>query len=196
MKTVTPYFIYNEQRYEIKKTRYLVAEYDKLAKENGLNNEDKASAVKAQTMITNLKKYAQKVKELEDIYFETFDDEDERRYLKAKALYEQQFEVFTKLEIETEGITKLQKAGIDLLEQIAIKSLAEQYFNFNESLAKEVWEGFAGTLGNDSTIEWLTYMNECLFEDKEKESNDDFLSKMRKNAEERANNRKKATMKH
>lgn len=189
MKNITPYFIFNGQRFEIKKTRYLLAEYDKLAKENRLDNTEKASAVKAQTMVSDLKKYAEKVKELEDIYFETFDDEDERKYLKAKALYEKQFEEFTKLELETESLDKLQKAGIDILEKIAIKSLAEQYFNFDESKAKALWENYVDELGNDNTVEWLTYMSQCLFED-EREG-DDFLSQMRKNAETKANNRKK-----
>lgn len=191
MNKLVPFFELNEQRYEIKTTRYLLAEYDKLGEESDLSNEDKANAIKAQSLIGDIQKYAEKVKELEEKYFETFDDEDERKYLKVKALYEKTLKELTTFEIETGSTTKLQKAGIDLLEKIAIKGLSEQYFNFDEAKAKEVWEQYATKIGNNATVEWLSAMSDCLFknEDEVVEENS-FLSQMRKKAEQQAINRK------
>lgn len=187
---ITPFFELNGQKYEIKRTRYLLAEYDKLGEQSQLSNEDKANAIKAQSLIGDLQRYAEKLKELEEKYFETFDDEDERKYLKCKALYEVKLEELTTLEVESGSTTKLQKTGIDLLEKIAIKGLAEQYFNFDESKAQTIWEQYAEKIGNNATIEWLTGMSECLFREDEEVEENSFLSQMRAKAEQRAINRK------
>ena len=80
MNKIIPFFQWNGQRYEIKRTRYLLAEYDKLGEESQLSNEDKANAIKAQSLIGDIQRYAEKVKELEEKYFQTFDDEDERKH--------------------------------------------------------------------------------------------------------------------
>ena len=155
-----------------------------------MSNEDKANAIKAQSLIGDIQRYADKVKELEENYFATFDDEDERKYLKIKALYESKLEELTALEIETGSTTKLQKAGVDLLEKVAIKGLAEQYFNFDEVKAQKLWENYVDTLSNhEIVIEWLSAMSECLFRSEEVEDNS-FLSQMRKKAEQRTINRK------
>lgn len=190
MSKIIPFFELNGQRYEIKPTRWLIAEYDKLGDESQLSNEDKANAIKAQSLIGDIQRYAEKFKELEEKYFETFDDEDERKYLKCKALYEVKLEELTKLEVESGSTTKLQKAGIDLLEKIAIKGLAEQYFNFDESKAEKIWGDYVDTIGNNATIEWLTGMSECLFREDEEVEENSFLSQMRAKAEQRAINRK------
>ena len=190
MSKIIPFFELNGQRYEIKRTRYLLAEYDKLGDESQLSNEDKANAIKAQSLIGDIQRYAEKVKELEEKYFETFDDEDERKYLKIKSLYESKLDELTKLEVESGSTTKLQKAGIDLLEKIAIKGLAEQYFNFDESKAEKIWGDYVDTIGNNATIEWLTGMSECLFREDEEVEENSFLSQMRKKAEQQAINRK------
>ena len=190
MNKIIPFFELNGQRYEIKPTRYLLAEYDKLGDESKLSNEDKANAIKAQSLIGDIQRYADKVKDLEENYFATFDDEDERKYLKIKALYESKLEELTALEIETGSTTKLQKAGVDLLEKVAIKGLAEQYFNFDEVKAQKLWENYVDTLSNhEIVIEWLSAMSECLFRSEEVEDNS-FLSQMRKKAEQRTINRK------
>ena len=191
MSKIIPFFELNGQRYEIKPTRWLIAEYDKLGEESQLSNEDKANAIKAQTLIGDIQRYAEKVKELEEKYFETFDNEDERKYLKIKALYESKLDELTKLEVESGSTTKLQKAGIDLLEKIAIKGLAEQYFNFDEVKAQKVWENYVDTMPNhEVVIEWLSYMSECLFRNEEELEENSFLSQMRKKAEQQAINRK------
>jgi hypothetical protein len=131
---------------------------------------------------------------LENIYLDTFDAEDERKYNKCKELYENKLDELTALEVQSGSTTKLQKAGIDLLEKVAIKGLAEQYFDFDESKAKGVWENYVGEIGNNLAVEWLVAMSDSLFKDDEVEENS-FLALSRKKAEERANNRKKALKK-
>lgn len=179
---IKPYFEVDGQKYELMATRYLIAEYQKIGKENDLTNEDKENAIKAQTLINDLQKYIQKVKELEDKFFETFDDEDERKYLKAKSLYEAKLNEFAQLEAETGCTTRLQEKGIEVLEKTAIIGLAEQYFGFNQKQAKIVWDKFVETISEEEKGEWLSYMSECLFKtDEEEVEENSFLSQMRKN---------------
>lgn len=189
MNKIIPFFELNGQRYEIKRTRYLLAEHDKLGRENELSNEDKQNAVRLQSLIGDVKKYAEKLKELEEKFFDTFDSEDERRYLKAKEFYEKALAELTELEVKTGSTARLQKISVDILEKVAIKGLAEQYFNFDEEKAKAIWEQYSDNLGNNETVEWLMAMSECLFEE-DKEEENSFLSQMRKKAEQKAINRK------
>ena len=191
MTKIIPFFELNGKRYEIKRTRYLLAEYNKLGDESPLSQDDKANAIKAQSLIGDIQRYATKLQELESIYFDTFEDEDERKYLKCKALYDNKLEELTALETESGSTSKLQKAGIDLLEKIAIKGLAEQYFDFDEVKAKSIWESYVDEIGNNLTVEWLVAMSDSLFKGDEEVDDNSFLSQTRKLAEERANNRKK-----
>lgn len=190
---IIPFFELNKIRYEIKRTRYILAEYDKLADESQLSNDDKTNAIKAQNLIADVQKYAEKTQELENRYFETLDDEDERKYLKMKALRDKALEDLARFEAETGSTNKLQKAGIDLLEKVVIKALAEQYFNFDEQKAQSIWEQYVDTVENKSEIvEWLSAMSECLFNDENEVEENSFLAQMRQKAEERANNRRKS----
>ena len=191
MSKIIPFFELNGQRYEIKPTRWLIAEYDKLGEESQLSNEDKANAIKAQSLIGDIQKYADKVNEYWEILEKKPDKETRETYYFYKEMYDNALEQLTKLEVESGSTSKLQKAGIDLLEKIAIKGLAEQYFNFDEVKAQKVWESYVDTLPNhEIVIEWLTSMSECLFRSEEEVEENSFLSQMRKKAEQRAINRK------
>jgi hypothetical protein len=189
---INPYFEVDGQKYELKATRYLIAEYQRIGKEVEISNEDKQNAVKAQNFIADIKKYLLKTKELEDKYFDTFDDEDERRYLKAKALYENKLNELTKFEAETGSTTRLQEQGVMVLEKTAIKAIAEQYFDFNEARAKELWDKFTETIDKETKEEWLSYMSDCLFKTNEEEVQENsFLSQMREKKLKQNNYKKK-----
>lgn len=179
MDKITPFFELDGKRYEIKRTRYLLAEYDKLTTESNLSNEDKANAVKAQSLISDIQRYAKLTQELWEVFTQTFNDEDERKYLKAKALYEHSLDELTKLEVESGCTTKLQKAGLDLLEKIAILGLAEQYFDNDYSKGEAIWVRFVEKYGKSNAAEWLSAMSECLFSEESEEEENPFLAKVR-----------------
>lgn len=198
MKNLIPFFELNGQRYEIKRTRYLLAEYDKLADESTLTNEDKTNAVKAQSIIAEIQKYGKKADEYWEKLLENPSKETKENYYMFKEMYDKALEELAKLEAETGSTTKLQKEGINLLEKMAIKGIAEQYFNFDESKATAIWEQFVDTMPNHNAVaEWLTGMSECLFSNDETEVTEEnsFLSQMRLRAEQKANFRKNAIKK-
>lgn len=187
MDKIIPFFEVNGQRYEIKRTRYLLAEYDKISEQSQLSDEDKANAVTVQNLINDIRKYAAREQELWDKFCETADDEDERKYLKFKELREKATREYAEYNTSTQ---KLQKAGLDILEKIVIKGIAEQY-NMSEEQANEIWCSYVDEVGKNRAAEWLGYMSENLFGNNDEEEDNSFLSQMRKRAEQKATRRNK-----
>lgn len=179
MERIIPFFELNGKRYEIKRTRYLLAEYDKLTESADVSKEDKVIATKMQNLIADIQKYGEKTKELEEKYFEDFDDIVEKKYLKAKALYENALNEYAELEAETGSGVKLRKQSINILEKIAIMGIAEQY-DLDTEKATTIWEEYVDTIGKEQAVEWLAYMVECLFSNEEGVEDNSFLYQMRK----------------
>lgn len=179
MNTITPFFEVDGKRYEIMRTRYLLAEYDKMRENSNLSNEDKENAIKVQTLTADIHRYALKTQELWEAYEQTFNDEDERKYLKVKALYENAMSQLTKLEVESGCTARVKKAGINILEKLAILGLAEQHFEGNYEKAETIWIKFVESLGKDNVPEWLSAMSECLFTDEGDGTENPFLAQMR-----------------
>lgn len=182
MARITPYFEVKGKKYEIKRTRYLLAEFDRLREETELSEEDNINVGKAQSLIEDVQKYAEKLKEREEIFFETYDTEDERKYLKVKELYENALAELTKLEAKTKSITKARKLSYNNLEKIVIIALQEQY-GMSDKEAKETWETFVDENGNDTAVDWLGEMNRRLFGQDEEEENP-FVAQSRAKAEQ------------
>lgn len=179
MDKIIPYFELKDRTYEIKLTRYLLAEYEKEIAKNQLPKEDQAKATKSVTMTKRVTKFAEKLKELEDRYFETFDEEDKRKYLSMQKLYDEAYDALVEEEAENSMLQSTRKTMINILEQIAIKGLAEQYFNGDYEKGKDLWEKYVEVIGESEAVEWLFAMKECLFVKDEKENKNSFLARMR-----------------
>ena len=196
MKKINPFFEVNGNRFELKRTRYLIAEYDKATKESNLKAEDTENVLKVQRLASDAKKFAERLEVLEERYFETFDDEDERKYLKCKEMLEQTMEKMAHIEASTECTKIAIETSARILENIAILGLAERYFNFNKELATQTWESYVESLPSQNmAIEWLQLMADSLFNEEVEEEGNDFFSMKRKEAEQLAENRKKALKK-
>jgi hypothetical protein len=196
MKKINPFFEVNGNRFEIKPTRYILAEYDKMTRESNLDAEQKENVLKVQRLAEEAKKFAEQLAILQEKYFETFDDEDERKYKKCREMYEQIVEKMTHIEASTDCTKLAIDTSARLLEKIVILALAEQYFNFNNELAKQTWESYVESLpSHNVAIEWLNLMADSLFNDTETENEDDFFAQKRREAEQNAENRRKALKK-
>lgn len=180
MEKIIPYFEVDGITYEIKRTRYLLVELKKAQNRKDYTQKEQATATYAASIVSDVKKYAEKTKELEEKYFETFDEEDRRKYLAMKELYTKALLEMTNLEVETNIIDTANKKMLDMYEEIAVKGLAEQYFDMNLEKGKELWEKYVDSVGTKEASEWLMYMYECLFTKDESEvDGNSFLSKMR-----------------
>ena len=190
MKTI-PFFEVNGNRYEIKMTRYLLVEYDKLRDNVNVSAEDKEKVLYLQKVVEDLTKYAKKLKELEERFFETFDAEDERKYRLMKGLYDETYKTFTEL-TSTNALNNAHKERLYALEATVIVGLAEQYFNFNKELAKETWQSYLASVDATKTIDqWLMAFGEYLDSDTEEEGKEEtFLSKLKAEREQQELNRR------
>lgn len=193
---ITPYFELNGNRYEFKRTRWIIAEYRRLNEENPLPEEDRANAIKASNLVADVKKFAEKEKECWDKLCEDPTDENQRIYLMFKGMSDKAIADYNAFVSTNNTLQTATKHSIDILEKVAIKALAEQYYSGNEHLAKQTWEMFVEeTDDHNKVAEWLNAMAECLFGDNDNEENTGFLSEKRKADMERENNRKSALRK-
>ena len=193
---ITPYFELNDTRYEFKRTRWLIAEYEKLGREMALSPEDKADTMKANNLIADAKRFAEKTQEMWEILCENPTPENRATYSMFKELSDEAIEKYNDFIAKNDTVNTSFKRSIDILERIAIKALAEQYFGMNEALAKQTWEQFVDKMDDHNKVgEWLIAFGDCLFVDDDNEEDTGFLAQKRKMDEERANNRKAAIRK-
>ena len=193
---LTPYFELDGNRYEFKRTRWLIAEYKRLNEENPLTEEDRNNTIKASNLVADVKKFAEKAEECWDKLCTEPTEENQRVYLMFKNMSDKAIADYNAFVASNNTLATATKHSINILEKVAIKALAEQYFNMNEMLAKQTWEMFVeSNETHDDVAEWLQAMAECLFGDDEKEENNSFLAQKRKADEEKANNLKNAIRK-
>lgn len=188
-----PYFELNGNRYEFKRTRWLIAEHKRLGEENPLSADDKANAIKANNLVADAQKLAEKVKELWEELCKNPTPENRATYSMFKEMSDEAIEKYNDFITKNDAVNTSFKRSIDILEKVAIKALAEQYFGMNENLAKQTWEMYVDTLDDhDQVAEWLMAMADCLFNEDNDEEDTGFLAQKRKADMERENNRKSA----
>ena len=182
MNKITPFFTLNGVKYEIKKTRWLVAEYNRLNEESPLTDEDRADAIKASNLVADAQKFAEKEKEWWDKLCVEPTEENRNTYFMFKKMSDDAVSAYNEFVVTHNALQDASRHNINVLEQIAIKGIAEQYFHMNEAEATKIWEAFVDSQENHNIVgEWLTAMAQCLFmEEDEKEEGNDFLSQMRK----------------
>ena len=194
---ITPYFEVNGRTYEIKKTRWLLVEYEKLRERFRLTEEESEQAAKSATLLADAAKYQKKAQEMWDALCEDPTEENERKYMLFKGMETRARDEYLSYSAKTNAVLKAIKNSVDLLERVVIKSLAEQYFDFDEAKATSVWGDFVETFDtHDDVAEWLEAMAECIFGKDDAEETEaegkGFLAQMRKRKEEQEAQRKSA----
>lgn len=184
-----PYFEINGKRYEIKKNRYLQAEFDEMKRNNALNEDEELEYVKEQELSDKLEKLAKRKNELYDKFLETFDDEDERIYNKACVAYNVLLDQLN----QSKGITsKKRKQMFDMGEALIIKALqtndkGETIRSENE--AKLIWNDFVIEFGEMTKIEFIVYTINYIIGNDEEDENP-FIAQAKAKAEQKANMKK------
>ena len=193
---INPYFELDGTRYELKRTHWLIAEYKKLGEDTPMSAEDKSNAITANNLVADAKKFADKENEMWDRLCENPTPENRATYMMFKEMSDEAISKYNDFVSKNDAVNTSFKHSINILEKVAIKALAEQYFGMNEAVAKRTWEKFVDNKeSHDDVAEWLVAMADCLFGEDDEEETDDFLSQKRKMDEERANNRKSAIRK-
>lgn len=192
MKKILPFFKLNGKTYELKPTRYLMLEYEKIGEANVLKDEEKFASIKIQEMTAQLQDLGKQLDTLKKAYYADMTNKEAKAQYKAcKEEYDEQYDELIKYQIESKSSRKLQKVMIDSLENIAILGLAEQYFNGDHEKGNELWCQFVDSTNMEYASQWLMAMADSLFAVDEEEDDNSFLSKKRARRQEMEENRKK-----
>lgn len=190
MNNVASFFVEGKE-FIIVRNRYLQAEFDSITKQgNTLTEEEETSYALLQDKYLRLEKLAERVNELEDKYYETFDDADGEIYEKAKAQYDKVYKETVAFELAQNGVAKkVQKVAIDNAEKVVIRALQldnkGNEIRSNEE-AENIWCSYVDEVGKNVATEWLLYFIQYLTgSDNVEES--PFVAQAKAKAEQKAN---------
>lgn len=182
-KRITPFFEVGGKRYEIRRTNYVTAEFDRRKSEITMSADDEVEYVKEQDRNKRLEKLSARRDELEAKYLETFDEKDEELYKKSCVAYDNLV-----AEISQTGnvIGAYHKKILDLGEQLIIASL--QWNESGETIrtwdeAEKIWKAYVEEVGNNASVEFVAYTTQYLVSGDEEQENP-FVVQQRAKAEQ------------
>jgi nucleoside-triphosphatase THEP1 len=184
-----PFFEVNGKRYEIKRNRYLQAEFDAMKSDIEMSDEEQVAFAKEQELDGRIEKLRDRKNELYDKYLETFDEKDEELYKRACAAFDALIDEIGAMESVS---AKQRKRMIDMGEKLIIKAL--QLDNKGERIrtedeANEIWATFVEEVGQTTTIQFVVFtVNYIIGGDEEVEN--PFVAQAQAKAEQRANMKK------
>lgn len=187
-------FTSNGNTYEIKRTNYLIREFDRIKHENHkLTTEDEQALALIQDKYARIGRLGERVSELEKKFYETFSKEDEEIYERAKTHYEKEYADVVKFEAEQNGVTiKANNQSLDNAKILVILALQVDNKGKNirtEKEAVEIWETYEEEVGLENSNEWLTWFINFISGGDNIEENP-FVTQAKAKAEQKANMRK------
>lgn len=184
-----PFFEVNGKKYEIKRNRYLQAEFDLMKSDMEMTEDEQVAYVKEQEFESRVEKLRERKNELYDKYLETFDEKDEEMYKKACGAFDRLVDEYGR----TESVSARQrKKMVDMGEKLIIKAL--QIDNKGETVrtedeATEIWTAFVEEVGQTTTIQFVVFTVNYIVGGDEDVDNP-FVAQAQAKAEQRANMKK------
>ena len=183
-----PYFSVDGKKYEIKATRYLLAEFDKLSKSTITDDETKVGLLKGQRVVEKLQEMAKKLRDARaEFEADVLNKELRDKYKIYDEMYDEAYNEFVLFEVKNNSITNGTKIVTDRVEAVLILALVEQH-GLTEEEAKKLWGDYSRSIGETQTAEWLMFMHNELFTTEETE--DPFLKQARAKEALKAESRK------
>ena len=188
---INPYFEVKGKTYEIKRTRYLESEYDKITQQSQLSTEQESAFADYIKLESEYNEIVGKFREAKEDYFaNVLDKEKKEIYLAFKELDYEKYNEVKRFEIENKNfsLNDIQDKAYDNGVKLLYIALQEQY-SLTEVEARRVWDDFVEHFGKKTSIEWVLVMTQTLFEKDEDEENP-FLKQARAKAMQKAEQRK------
>lgn len=196
---LTPFFEVSGNRYEIRRSRYLMVELEKIRESSSVADDDQKNIARLQDMYRDLQMMKQRKDELYKKYLETLSDEDEALYERISAKYEKKRDEAAQFELDTNDLLhRLNKTVIDNAERLVIIALQRDERGKeirSKDEAESIWCAYVTEVGQKVAQEWLNALIEHITGEDEREEDNSFLAKKRKGAEENANNRRQGMAK-
>jgi hypothetical protein len=185
-----PYFEIDGARYDIKRNRYLQAEFDEMKKSRSFSDDEELEYVREQELSEQLEKLSKRKDELYDKYLETFDEEDEAKFNKANMAYD----ILLQKLAESKGvIAKKRKELIEIGEALIIKALTlndngETIRTQNE--AEHIWARFREEFGEVTKMEFVIFTINYIVGNDDDDTVNPFIAQAKAKAEQKANMKK------
>lgn len=190
MSKLNPSFVVDGKTYEIKRTRYLECQYERISEENAFTDEQQALLAKGTKLRMEYEELAEQFRQIKEKHFANMRDKELTAEYKAfKEELDELYKELTDFEIANKSVSlsALQKVAVDKAEKLLILALCEQY-DLDVETSKEVWCKYVDEIGVSTASEWVMFMLDALFN--EDENIDPFLKQARAKAEMRAEQRK------
>lgn len=162
MEKNIPFFEVDGKRYEIRRTRYLIAELEKRQNELSFSDEEEIEYQKEQDKRLALEKLSARKDELYEIYLETFDENDKDKYNRACVAYNELVDEISKMG-NVSG--KRYKQILDFAEQLIIISL--QWDMNGKTIrtldeANAIWSSYVEEVGQNKAVEFVAYAGQYI----------------------------------
>lgn len=188
---INPYFEVKGKTYEIKRTRYLETEYDRITTSSKLSAEQESLFADYIKLESEYNEIIEKFKNAKDDYFANVLDKDKKEiYLAFKELSDEKYKEIKDFNVNNPdfSLNKIQKMAYENGVKLLYVALQDQY-SLSEEQAKLVWGDFVEHFGNQVAMEWILLMVQTLFE-KDEEDDDPFLKQAKAKAIQRMEHRK------
>lgn len=194
MENLKPVFTVNGKNYELKRTRALMVEFQKISNNNKMSDEDANKYLEIretfEEMENDLSLLNDRLEKARIDYFDDPTNDEKKSKFEAlkKLVKETQKPLVNGKSEEMQYLNKITKITLDNYEQAIIFAISEQH-NMSLSSAKELWAEFVDEIGMSNASQWVFAIGDTLFN--QEASENDFLSKKRVQQQQRIMARKK-----
>ena len=188
---INPYFEVKGKTYEIKRTRYLESEYDRITSISKLTNEQESNFADYVKLESEYNEIVEKFKTAKDEYFANVLDKDKKEiYLAFKELSDEKYKEIKDFNINNPNFSlkQIQTMAYENGVKLLYVALQEQH-SLSEEQARLVWGDFVEHFGTQVAMEWILVMVQSLFE-KDEEDENPFLQQAKAKAIQRMEHRK------
>lgn len=194
MSKLNPFFEVDGKKYEIKRTRAVECQYDKIREQNKLNDEQISVTNDYAKLAVEYEEILTKYEQAKEAYMcddGILDENLKKKYLAYKELADSKYEEVKEFELKNKNFSLAEvedisyKNGVELL----VFALEEQC-DVTKDEAISLWEGFVDQLGINTAKEWIILMVQTLFEREDEEDQNPFMRQARAKQQQKLEQRK------
>lgn len=194
MENLKPVFTVNGKDYELKRTRALLVEFQKITEKNKMSEEDANKYLEIREtfdeMEREIEQISEKLAEARDEFYNDPTNADKKAKFEAlkKLLKEVQKPLTDGKSVEMQYLNKMTKIMLDNYEKAIIFAISEQH-NMSMTSAEKTWQEFVDEVGVAEASQWVYAIGDTLFNTEAEDNN--FLAKKRAQQEQKLLARKK-----
>lgn len=194
MENLKPVFTVNGKDYELKRTRALMVEFQKISESNKLSEEDANRYLSVKDTFDEMEKelslLSEKLDNARNAYYDDPTNADKKAKFEAlkKLVKETQKPLVDGKSEEMQYLNKMTKIMLDNYEKAIIFAISEQY-DMSMTNAEKLWGEFVDEVGIANASQWVYAIGDTLFNQEANEN--DFLAKKRVQQQQRLMARKK-----